>query len=244
MTDALRDPQPARRLKPLLHFRKPVVVDSKDSHGIERADIECSWFDRDSDHQMLEEDFDTLFEPFYHGAGHDCDILDNLDEINGADDYGDYELDLFEEYEERLRSACEHKHADGTELLFDNDYCSPEPEVTSEEASCGLLSPMLEPQEKSLEQGPPDQTSDTALAPPPKIFPASSPLEDLIATSDEGGDVDWTDLLDEEVPNGFDNLEADKKIVRASTSLEDEYEPSFEQWEFDREQGYDDMLFD
>lgn len=243
MTNALRDPQPARRLKPLQRFRKPVVVDSNDRLGIEQTDIECIGCDGDSDHQMLEEDYNAPFEPICHDAGYDCDMLENVYEEDGADDYGDYEPDLFEEYEERLRNACVHEKAGGTEFILGNDYCSPKLQPMSRETSSGLYSPMLEPQEEFLQQGPAELTSDTTLLPPAKSFPASS-LGESIATSNDGGDDDWTDLLDEEGPGEPGDLEADKGNTRPSTSLEEDYEPSFEQWEFDREQGYDGMLFD
>ena len=240
MTNALRDPQPARRLKPLQHFRKSVVMDSNDLLDIEQAELECSGFDRESDHQMLEEDYGALFEPTYHDASYDYDMLDNLDEEDEADNLEEYEPDLFEEYEERLRSACEHENADRTELLFGNNFCCSESESISKETSTGLLSPMLQPQEKFLEQGQAELASDTALPTHPKIFPVSS-LGDLNATSDDGG---WTDLLDEADAGEFGDVEADRSLAQLTASLHDEYEPSFEQWEFDREQGYDGMLFD
>ncbi|ERF75595.1 hypothetical protein EPUS_04575 [Endocarpon pusillum Z07020] len=238
MTNALRDPQPARRLKPLQHFRKSVVVDSNESLDIEQAELECSGFDRESDDQMLEEDYNALFEPIYHDASYDYDMLENLDEEDEADNFEEYEPDLFEEYEEWLRSACEHENTGSTELLFDNNRCCSESEFISQETSTALLSPMLQPQEKFHEPGQVELASDTAPPTHPRIFPVLS-LGDLDATTDDGGDGDWTDLLDEADPGESGDVAADRSLARPIASLHDEYEPSFEQWEFDREQGYD-----
>ncbi|KAF7506188.1 hypothetical protein GJ744_012168 [Endocarpon pusillum] len=244
MTNALRDPQPARRLKPLQHVRKSVVGDSNESLDIEQAELECSGFDGESDHQMLEEDYNALSEPINHDATYGYDMLENLDEEDeAADNSEEYEPDLFEEYEEWLRSACEHENAGSTGLLFDNNSCYSESEFISQEPSTGLLSPMLPSQEKFLEQGPAELASDTAPPTHPRIFPVLS-LGDLDATSDDGGGGDWTDLLAEADPGESGDVAAARSLARPTASLHDEYEPSFEQWEFDREQGYDGMLFD
>lgn len=243
MTNALRDPQPARRLKPLQHFRKSVVVDSNEALDIEQAELECSGSDRESDHLMLEEDYDALFEPSYHDSSYDYGMLDNLDEEDEAGNFEEYEPNLFEEYEEWLRSACEHENTGSNELLFGNNCCYFESELISQETSTGLLSPMLQPQEKFLEQGQAVLASDTALPAHSSTFPVLS-LGDLDATGDGGGDGDWTDLLDEADPGASGDVAADRSLARPTASLHDEDEPSFEQWEFDREQGYDGMLFD
>ena len=63
------------------------------------------------------------------------------------------------------------------------------------------------------------------------------------ASIDSGNDEAWSKLPDEEDPSTF-RAAAENEITPDPYSLlEDDWEPDFEQWEFDLEQGSEEMLF-
>jgi hypothetical protein len=231
MSNGLRDSKPARRLKPLQAFSSPALVKSDKSLGGEDVVHACAACDVSSDNEMLWEGYGTQSEPVCHERGTD-DAIQDADEEDEADQY---EANLIEEYEDRLIRGLDHCNTDESRLLYnDHDDRFPQRRRLSDENSRQSPS-MLEVQETVPHPG--RATHFWAVNP----APATSDVSD---TPDANSDDRWSNLLNEAEPEVMCET---GMIAGPSISTEDagdvDYEPDFEQWEFDEEQGLD-MLFD
>jgi hypothetical protein len=232
MTNGLRDSEPARRLKPLQAFSRPTLVNS---HGLPRVKNSvhgCGAFGRSSDDEMLEEGYGNSSQHICHKSVND----DGIQDMDEDDEAEGYEADLIEEYEDGLMSGFEHGKTDELELLFnDND------DRFKRRCPSTFQSPssMLELQGILPHSDPLTQTWAGTPA------PTSS---DIPNTPEINSDDKWSNLLDEAFPTEREDIEETEMIAQPSFLTEYygdvDYEPDFEKWEFDDEQGIDDMLFE
>jgi len=233
MTNGLRDSKPARRLKPLQPFSKPTLVKSDGSLGAEDFVHRGSASDPRSDIEMLGEGYDAHSEPICRKQGTD-DGTQDADEDSEADGY---EANLMEEYEDRLIGGFDHGNTDESKLLYDDPGdCSGRRRRPSDESSCQSPS-MLEVQE--MLPHPVPLTHLWAVTPAPS-------LSDVPNTPDANSDDRWSNLLDEAEPEVMceTGMMAGSNILTEYDGDVVDYEPDFEQWEFDEKQGFDNMLFD
>lgn len=228
MTNSLRDPEPARRLGRL---QASARLDTGNSTGESRGIWKASEQDT-----LLEAD-EFLYLPIRHGVGEDGEML-GCDEDDQADDYDD---NLFEEFEEHLRTRVDRSNDSDLRPPFrKNEECR-ERKPASEDSPSRLPSPMLEFQGEPPQFDPDGQLVSTSVAetsdPSSGTNPAHGPL-----TTDIGSDGAWSNLLDEKFSSELEDTSYSKDVLQPSPSIEDNNEPDFEQWEFDVEQGYDEML--
>jgi hypothetical protein len=239
MANGLQNPEPARRLKPLLatdRVRRDQMLNT------ENIDGELYDFPDALDHETLWEDPSARPAPI----SSDFDDEDQLLDLYEDDDADGYELDLFDIYEERLGGKIEHRGAGGFEYVQnDNDHSVEERTALHDPVDAFLFSPKPQLQEDSPDPKSAGQAVGTSAANgliSSTTHAATS--ADLTASSticpDE--DDDWPDLFDEQChPESTAHTE-DKHTCQQSPPIEDDWEPAFEQWEFDVEQGHDEML--
>jgi hypothetical protein len=235
MTNGLRDPEPARRLKPLDHFARPDSTDPNCLHDTENTTDGCHPFGKARDDIMLEEDQLTRPGPSCQ-EGDDDDLLDFYED----DEADDYDYDLFEAYEAGLRNYCDLETA-GKLMLGDEDHdqCVDRRLATHDRVDGLLSSPMLEqggifPQPKPLGQT--FSTSSSSML----DFPSTTPPRGAIRPHAIGSNGNWCDLLEEEPSTGDINS---KELSQPSNLIDVDWELDFDQWEFDVERGSDEMLF-
>jgi hypothetical protein len=228
MTNSLRDSEPARRLRCLqASARLDTGNSTRESRGFWKA------LENDS---LLEVDgFPYL--PIRHGVGEDGEML-GYDEDDQVDDYDD---DLFEEFEERLRTRVGRSNDGDFWLPFRRNEDCGERQTASKNPASRLPSPMLEFPGDSPQSGPDGQLISTSVAETLGPSSARAPAHGL-ATTEIGSGGAWRDLLDGNLSSELEDADHSKGMPQPSTSIEDNNEPDFEQWEFDVEQGYDEML--
>lgn len=235
MTNGLRDPEPARRLKPLKPFAKSETVHSDVlRHADDIAAKECSFSSRIYDNELSWED---------HGAGSGSTCYEAqekeemLDFDEDADDYAD---DLFEVYEEGLRNPLNH----GNVLepsSSDVDVCVGG-RFTSYDSPSHNHSPILNTQQEPRQREPAANLLDTEFA-QMLNYPSASQSGSAPATSHNALDDKWSNLLDEEPFPQHEVAGEEMVIPQSNVLIEDDWEPDFERWEFDLEEGSDEMLF-
>jgi hypothetical protein len=232
MTNSLRDSKPARRLKPLQAFSKPTFGKSDGSLGTDDIVHGCGAIDQSSDNEMLGEGFGVRPEPIDHEAL----TTDGIQDVDDEDDEeaDEYEANLMEEYEDRLIRGFDHGETDEFELLHDDhEDCFERSRRPSDYSALQSPSSMLE---GSGILHLPDPFSHSWA-----VTPAQAP-SDVPATPELNSDDRWSNLLDEEAMCEIAMI-AEPDISTEYDSHVD-HEPDFEQWEFDEEQGFDNMLFD
>jgi hypothetical protein len=229
MTNLLRDPQTSRRLKPLQPFLGHDAAQSDSFFDIEDILIGHTEAEKPLGNDTLEDESGTWVRPIVGEPGRHDEMLD-FDEDDEADDY---ERDLFEAYEERLMNGVNSGDGYGLEPVSDDVNVVTKHRSASDEHRS---SPMLEEQGETQQPEPAEQFLSTpaihVLDAPPTVL-----QEDTPTSSNTGNDETWSNLLDE----GPDTVYETRP--RASLLLEDDWEPDIEQWEFDAEQGSDEMLF-
>jgi hypothetical protein len=222
MSNGLRDSKPARRLKPLQAFSSPALVKSDGSFGGEDVVHACGAPDVSSANEMLWEGCGTQSEPVCHERGID-EATQDADEEDEADQY---EANLIEEYEDHLIRGLDHCNTDESRILYNDhdDRFQQQRRHLSDENSCQNIS-MLEVQEMIPHPG--RATHSWVVNP----APATSDVSD---TPDANSDDRWSNLLNEAEPEVMCET---GMIAGPSISTEDagdvDYEPDFEQWEFD-----------
>lgn len=241
MTLGLRDPEAARRLKPLQTIYKLDAVPSDGLIDVEGVPEERDGHVNTPHYDLLEDDHGAWSGPLRCEAG-EYDASLDIDEDGEGEEY-DY--DLFEAYEERLRRQFNLANTGDHWSMFTKHTPTFESDPAPLVPANGLPpSPMLE------EQGP----SETVLATPPVHILDPSPLttspkDDVLTPTRIGSDdTAWSNLLDEiDVAVSADAREFEPILQPSPPPLldDDDWEPDFEQWEFDVEQGgaSDEMLF-
>lgn len=239
VTNKLRDPEAARRLKPLQPIAKSDTAQSDDMLNIERTTIrESSDLEELSEFEMLPEDPSACSWLMCHNAADEDEMLG----VDDDDETEDYESDLFEAYEERLRECLENENGSALEPVPADDADPIEQSSAPSEATCDLISPMPGMPHKFLREGLAEQQIGTLPAPILEASSAATPA-DASATADIGRDVDWRSLLDEGSTTQLPDTKVNRAAFEPNSLPEDAWEPDFEQWEFDVEQGSDEMLF-
>jgi hypothetical protein len=239
MANGLQNPESARRLKPLLatdRVRQDEMLDTENNDG----DL-CEFPDA-LHHETLWEDPGARPAPIPS----DFDDEDQLLDLYEDDEADGYELDLFDIYEERLGGKTERRGAGDFEYVQnDNDHSVEERTALHDPVDALIFSPKLQLQEDSPDPKSARQAVETSAANEPiSSTTHAATLADLTASATIGPDEDddWPDLLDEQChPESRAHTE-DKHTCRQRAPIEDDWEPAFEQWEFDVEQGYDEML--
>ncbi len=242
MTNKLRNPEPARRLKPLQSFAKSSTLNSDDLLDIEDTAKASGWYGITSDREMLQEDLGACIATTRYQIGDDDGMLD-FDEDEDEDDEQDgYEHDLFAVYEKRRRNCLDQCYTnDFRPVLGGNNDCL-ERASAFDGSESDMLSPFLEFQGERLQLGSAEQPATTVVTQIIDVSSAATPGEAILAPN-VITDVTSTNLLDEESPSESPYVRENENVSQPSPLIEDEWEQDFEQWEFDVEQGSEEMLF-
>ena len=235
MTNGLRNAEPACRLKPLRPFAKLHTVRSDSWLGMEGTAPESSNSGESSEQEMLQERYSTCPKLICGEADNDNEMLE-FDKEDGLEDYG---YDLFEEVEQRLRYRSDHDYTTGLTPVPDDMEYFVERHTSPTDSPSNLLPPMLELQGQPCEPSPAEQRADMPAAQITGVGSATAPP----APPRSGSDDTWINLLDEGSPCTWKDATANKSIATPHASIHNDPEPDFEQWEFDAEQGSDEMLF-
>jgi hypothetical protein len=233
MTNSLQDPEAARRLKPLQTTAKPDNLHTNDFRDIQDIADERGWADICTGYRTLEDNREASREAVYHETGTDDEMLD-LEEDDEADKY-DY--DQFEEYEELL-DGPDHSGAYEPQLLSADENSS-----SSEHSPHEIHSPMLEPQGVPHRLDPAEELAHATITPSVEISHTSTP-DNTVHPTDITSNIPWTSLLDAEpsVEASEASNANNNSTPEPNTPAEDDYEPDFAPWEFNAEEGYDEML--
>lgn len=239
LTNGLRDPELARRLKPLQPFRNPSTALSYHSLDIENATNGCDELRGTTQHEMLQEDKHARFGPTCRGATDNEEMLDTYEE----EEIDDYECDLFEEYEDRWNNNTEHANAEVSDTINnDRDYHA-QGESVLDDSALHSSSPMLELEEELTRRAAAKLVlsieSEQILGPS-----SATTLVDAVGILDTTAGEPERNLLDDESPPGFQASSVHHEyLARSSPMIEDELEPDFQQWEHDVEDFRNDLLF-
>lgn len=231
MTNKLRRPESARRLRPLQLIAKTDTVQSPDLLDMQATTGELCRSGDASEFEMLSEDHITCPWFMCHDISDDCQML----EYEEDDEKDEYECDLFETYEERLKNHFEN---DATTPIIDTITQT----STPSDFVCKLTSHMPERHQECPQSEPAGEEICTSPTPNLDVSFAST-TADAVPKPDIGTDDDWSSLLDEGFHTQLIHTNGNTTLSEPNTLLEDDWEPDFEQWEFDIEQGSDEMLF-
>lgn len=240
MTKGLRNQEPARRLKPLQLSTNANCYQDGTVHpeNIDQAN--------DGFYDILDQgSYSWIQNPWTASTCATASEDDEMLHFDEEDEADDYDQDLFDMYEERLRHEIDHTNSSTLDVGDHEKFNFLEGSSTSNHSADMLTSsPVLEMQNSPSQSRSADEevriSIEQAPDPPPSVKPGTAQTCKNI----DDHDTVWISMIEDEDHSAFRVADEQQTVSNSIImSSEDDWEPDFEQWEFDVEQGSDEMLF-